>query len=169
LRICRPVKRTRTGVVAPGGARKEEASVAQRDAAPEDRHTAALISGLVLGGLAGLGIAWWKAPMSGAQLRAKLAEQAEHVLFKMTGMDEWQPTEPVTVGPAAAAASSPAPPGVPATQATPRAEAVTSDQEETGAALPPTFRGEPLAERPKIEPERSPAMATEHLPQPADE
>ncbi len=143
--------------------------MAQRDAAPEDRHTAALISGLVLGGLAGIGIAWWKAPMSGAQLRAKLAERVERVLFTITGMDEWHAAEPVTVGPAAAAAPTPAPPGVSATQATPQAEAVASDHEETGAALPPTFRGEPLAERPKTAPERSPAMATDHIPQPADE
>lgn len=127
-----------------------------------------MISGMVLGGLAGLGIAWWKAPMSGAQLRAKIAEQAESVLFKVIGMDEWQPAAPVTVEPAAVA-PSPMLAGEPAGPAMRQAEAITSDREETGAVLPPTFRGEPLAERPKTEPEKPPATAAEHLPQPADE
>lgn len=142
--------------------------MAQQDAAPEGRHTAAMISGMVLGGLAGIGIAWWKAPMSGAQLRAKIAEQAESVLFKVIGMDEWQPAAPVTVEPAAAA-PSPMPAAEPAVPAVRQAEAITSDREEAGAVLPPTFRGEPLAERPKTEPERPVEMAAEDRSQPADE
>ena len=128
--------------------------MARHTTAGDDRHTAALVTGMILGGLAGIGLALWKAPMSGAQLRAKIAEQAESMLFKVIGMDEWQAAEPVS------AQTAPAP--VVTTPPVAASASVSSVHDEEGGALPPTFRGEPLSERPKIEEAEPVSAAAEH-------
>ncbi len=135
--------------------------MARHKTAGDDRHTAALVSGIILGGLAGIGLALWKAPMSGAQLRAKIAEQAESMLFKVIGMDAWQAAEP------ASAQTAPAPPVV-TTPPVAASASVSSAHDEEGGALPPTFRGEPLSERPKIEEVEPVSVVAEH-PQVHDE
>jgi len=119
--------------------------VAKQDRTSDDRHTAALVSGFVLGGLAGAAIALWKAPRSGAQLRAKIVEQVEDVLFKVTGMDEWQPREPISVGPTRSTAADAATEPVP-TMSSAGSTASSSGDSGEAATLPPTFRGEPLVE-----------------------
>lgn len=54
----------------------------------EQRHTAAFIVGSMLGGLAGAGLALWKTPMRGEEIRARLAEKLEAGLFSLTEVGE---------------------------------------------------------------------------------
>lgn len=49
--------------------------------------------GVVIGGLAGAAYGLLNAQRSGALTRAKIAEEAEEVLFKITGMDVWTPDQ----------------------------------------------------------------------------
>ncbi|MEA2593749.1 MAG: hypothetical protein QOF01_218 [Thermomicrobiales bacterium] len=120
----------------------------------EERHTTAFVVGFVLGGLAGAAVTLWKTPRSGAQTRALLAERAEEFLFRLTGMDKPQPE-------GAASGSS----ARPFDTASTRGDATTSVatktlsdplaatpvqgmDEDDGATLPPTFRGQILTEQP---------------------
>jgi hypothetical protein len=121
----------------------------------EQRHTTAFVVGLVLGGLAGAAVVFWKAPRSGAQTRALIAEKTEEVLFRLTGMDKLPPAGttprrvPVSFDAmasrshdqiAADADTAPLPVPSPASE--------TTAEEEDGARLPTTFRGEVLTEQP---------------------
>jgi hypothetical protein len=142
------------------GRGQEEADVA------EERHTTAFVVGAILGGLAGAGATLWKTPRSGQGTRALIAERAEGFLFRLTGMDEWQPAEsgaaPASAGPATA---PPSPHPTPAVASVPVGDAATppdrlstppSDEVAAGIAaatedepaLPLTFRGETLTESP---------------------
>lgn len=49
--------------------------------------------GIVIGGLAGAAYGLLNAERSGALTRAKIVEEAEEVLFKITGMDVWTPEQ----------------------------------------------------------------------------
>lgn len=50
---------------------------------PDDRHNAAFVVGAMLGGIAGAAVTLWKAPKSGAELRAGLSQG----LNDLTGID----------------------------------------------------------------------------------
>jgi hypothetical protein len=122
----------------------------------KERHTTALVVGLVLGGLAGAAVTLWKTPRSGAQLRALVAERTEEVLFRLTGMDKAQTWETTPPSPppssyrpasrrdeAARAAAVTAPLPVLAPEPADVAAAPVDDD-----ILPPTFRGEVLTDQP---------------------
>ncbi len=116
------------------GRREEEAA-----GLAAERHTTAFVVGLVLGGLAGAAVTLWKTPRSGAQLRALVAERTEEVLFRLTGMDQaqtWEASRPV------------APPMPVSTRQPTEAVPAAPVEEDDGATLPPTFRGEVLTEQP---------------------
>ena len=138
----------------------------------EERHTTAFVVGFVLGGLAGAAVTLWKTPRSGAQLRALIAERAEGVLFRLTGMDEAQvggapsgglsgslPTEPRRVNELISATvdtstlpTAPLTPetrGAAATLPTPLdAAPIAETAQDAEVTLPPTFRGQVLTEQP---------------------
>jgi hypothetical protein len=117
-----------------------------------ERHTTALVVGLVLGGLAGAAVTLWKTPRSGAQLRALVAERAEEVLFRLTGMNETQMQgapggTPAASYDGASAAAVTAP--LPALAPEPtEGESAVPAEDDDGATLPATFRGEVLTEQP---------------------
>jgi hypothetical protein len=96
--------------------------------------------------LAGAAATLWKVPWSGAETRARIAEQAENVLFRLTGMDEWRPDNvPPSVAVdafAPAAEEAPSPLFV-----EPAASPLAEETAEEGAALPLTFRGEVLTDK----------------------
>jgi hypothetical protein len=117
-----------------------------------ERHTTALVVGLVLGGLAGAAVTLWKTPRSGAQLRALVAERAEGVLYRLTGMNETHMQGAPGSTPAASydganAAAVTAPLPALAPEPTEGEPAVPAEDDE-GATLPATFRGEVLTEQP---------------------
>ncbi len=137
------------------GRRNEEAA-----SLAAERHTTAFVVGLFLGGLAGAAVTLWKTPRSGAQLRALVAERAEDILFRLTGMNEAQTwdgsgrTPPLSFDrpasrddDAARAAAATAPLPVLAPEPADVAPAVPAVDDD-GATLPATFRGQALTERP---------------------
>jgi hypothetical protein len=145
----------RTAVLGVAGRRDEEAA-----GLATERHTTAFVVGLVLGGLAGAAVTLWKTPRSGAQLRALVAERTEEVLFRLTGMDEAQTwgasdsTPPASFDRSAgrfddaekaAAVTAPLP------ALAPEPADVAPDlpvEDDDGATLPATFRGEVLTDQP---------------------
>jgi hypothetical protein len=121
----------------------------------KERHTTAFVVGAVIGGLAGTAFVLWTAQRSGAQTRALIAEKTEGVLFRLSGMDkvhsegtstaaELPSSEavmrPVSGEVAADVDTAPIPVPVPVAE--------TVDDEDDGARLPTTFRGEVLTEKP---------------------
>jgi hypothetical protein len=134
------------GGTAAGAGRDEEAA-----GLAEERHTTAFVVGMVLGGLAGAAVALWTAPRSGAATRALVADKAEAVLFRLTGMDKARseaatpPSSEATAHPGSDAGAADAD-TAPIPMPSPVAE--TTEDEDDGARLPATFRGEVLTEKP---------------------
>jgi hypothetical protein len=121
-----------------------------------ERHTTAFVVGLVLGGLAGAAVTFWKTPRSGVQSRTLIAEETEEFLFRLTRMNDAQADEAPAGEPSAPVAT---PSGVEgdAVRATapvaPPSEALGTDaaapvDEDDETPLPATFRGETLTENP---------------------
>jgi hypothetical protein len=54
----------------------------------KERHTAAFVVGMMMGGAAGAAITLWKTPLSGAQIRARIAERAESVKQQVIALGE---------------------------------------------------------------------------------
>jgi hypothetical protein len=54
----------------------------------KERHTAAFVVGMMIGGAAGAAVTFWKTPMSGAQVRARIAETAESVKQQVLAFGE---------------------------------------------------------------------------------
>jgi gas vesicle protein len=141
--------------IANGGAANRAGRDEEATGLAEERHTTAFVVGAVLGGLAGAGLVLWAAPRSGAETCALIAEKAEGVLFRLSGMDkvhsegtstaaELSSSEavmrPVSEEVAADVDTAPIPVPVPVAE--------TVDDEDDGARLPTTFRGEVLTEKP---------------------
>jgi hypothetical protein len=125
----------------------------------EERHTTAFVVGLVLGGLAGAAMTFWKTPRSGVQSRTLIAEETEEFLFRLTRMNDAQTDEAPAGEPSAPVAT---PSGVegdamrataPAAPISPSPDAGAADApapvaEDDETPLPTTFRGETLTENP---------------------
>lgn len=115
----------------------------------DDRHTAAFVVGATLGGIAGAAITLWNAPRSGAATRALIAERAEHLLFRLVGMTEWQPeaTDAVARKSGGGPPEQPVPPHAEPQPAPASIPEVAQLAEDGGAPLPATFLGQPVGER----------------------
>src|SRR5262245_36514232 len=107
----------------------------------EERHTTAFVVGMVLGGLASAAFVLWKAPRSGAQTRALIADKTEAVLFRLTGMDK---ARSGSVSPAAPPSSGVAP--------RPGNDVVAADADTTPISAPVPIAGtaEDEDEEPKL-------------------
>lgn len=134
---------------------EELASAIKEKTRKDQTHSTAFVVGFVIAGLAGAGLALWKAPQSGAKTRQLIADRTEGTLFNLMGMRDYLTGEKVPTAIAALRAKTEAPALQTAGSGPARSSGSAPDADtdrfqavdDSSSALPPTFRGQPLIEK----------------------
>jgi hypothetical protein len=132
----------------------------------KERHTAAFVVGMMMGGAAGAAITLWKTPLSGAQVRARITERAASVKQQVIALGERlgiELGEPESAPPVAmvASATTPVPPPAPPLSAIPEPPLPTPTAPDLTPAPQPEFIPPPQTvppEPPPIRPASGPPL-----------